>query len=154
MYVPGPDGTCSYVRIPVSPSKGFESCGFEVLVLPFSAKSAKERTNFRKTAVDPRKLLQWSYSDLPLILAVLAALFSWASTPDPPPPAVPNALLHSVLGQVSSGTPPPLTYFAQAKGTPDVQQLVLHLFLVHVQSVRLHRVGVNDHNVLRGTLNP
>jgi hypothetical protein len=59
-------------------------------------------------AFDPRKLLHWSLADLPLVLVVLAALFSWASTPELPAPAAPNALLHSVLDQVRTGEAPSL----------------------------------------------
>ncbi len=49
---------------------------------------------------DPRKLLQWSCSDLPLILAGAAALFSWASMPEYPAVTDPRAEIEHGLDKV------------------------------------------------------
>jgi len=39
---------------------------------------------------DVRKLLEWSCGDLPMVLAGLAAILSWASTPELPVPLAPD----------------------------------------------------------------
>ena len=48
---------------------------------------------------DLRKLLQWSWSDLPMVLAGLAAVLSWASTPELPVPRSPDHTIHTALNQ-------------------------------------------------------
>lgn len=47
-----------------------------------------------------RKLLRWGKEDIPILLAALAAILSFVSTPRlPPPPPGPNSFIDSLLRQ-------------------------------------------------------
>lgn len=54
--------------------------------------------------LDPRKLLHWSCSDLPIILAGLTALFSWASMPEYPSFTDPTTEIQVGLSKVMLAT--------------------------------------------------
>ena len=49
--------------------------------------------------IDVRKLLEWSWGDVPMVLAGLAAVLSWASTPELPVPLAPDHTIRTALKQ-------------------------------------------------------
>jgi len=77
---------------------------------------------------DPYKLLVWSWSDVPMVLAGLAAVLSWASTPELPVPRAVDHTIQTALKQQKGGScRQAILEFNTSVGVAARQQRVTHV---------------------------